>query len=440
MRALRRVVRELFEERLHDCVQASSTDVLGAPVRFGGVSGQRFDGVRLEHHVDALGRHQGLVLLGERILRLGEDLDEVVLFERVELDSDREATLQLGDEVRDLRDVEGTSRNEQDVVGLHRAVLRAHRGAFDDGKKVTLHPFPRYVRPPVTAVGRNLVDLVQEHDARLLGALHRIAVDLVVVDELLRLLLLEELQGIGDLEPTSLRPPLEARHLRHHVLEVHLLGTLRTEDSHERVVRVGDVELDLGVVESPVSKLLPNVVELAVRVESLRLLRLLRVDLEAQGAELMGLRVLLRLRRLRGRPLRREHHLREKLLGGILGARLHALECFLLADLNRVLDQVADHRLDVAPNIPNLGELGSLDLHEGRARQLSEPSSDFRLPDARGPDHDDVPGRDFLTKVALDVLSAPAIAKCDSDGALGLVLPDDVAVELADGLTWCEVP
>ena len=218
--------------------------------------------------------------------------------------------------------MERSRGDEQDVVGLHGAVLRAHCRAFDDRKEVTLYALPRHVGTANAAVRAHLVDLVQEDDARLFGALHRVALDLVVVDELLGLFLLENLERVGDLEQAPLRAPFEAGHLRHHVLQIHLFGALRAEDSHERVVRVGDIELDLGVVELPVAELLPNVVDLAIGVERLRLLRLLRVDLEAQGTELMGLRALLRLLRLGRWPSRSQDHLGEPLFGGISCARV----------------------------------------------------------------------------------------------------------------------
>ena len=72
------------------------------------------------------------------------DLD-VVDRERVELDPDREAPLQLGNEVRGLGQVEGARGDEEDVVGLDAAVLGADGRAFDQRQQVTLHALARYV-------------------------------------------------------------------------------------------------------------------------------------------------------------------------------------------------------------------------------------------------------------------------------------------------------
>jgi hypothetical protein len=57
------------------------------------------------------------VLLDQRATRLGEDAHEFRLAERVELDADREAALQLRNQIRRLRHVERAGGDEQDVIG-----------------------------------------------------------------------------------------------------------------------------------------------------------------------------------------------------------------------------------------------------------------------------------------------------------------------------------
>ena len=62
-----------------------------------------------------------------------------------ELDADRQAALQLGQQVRRLGDVEGARGDEQDVVGLHRPVLGGDRGALDQRQQVALHALAAHV-------------------------------------------------------------------------------------------------------------------------------------------------------------------------------------------------------------------------------------------------------------------------------------------------------
>ena len=78
-------------------MQAAGADVLGALVDQRRDVGDRGDGVVGEAEVDALGRQQRDVLLEQRVRGLGEDADEVVARQRLELDADREAALELGD-------------------------------------------------------------------------------------------------------------------------------------------------------------------------------------------------------------------------------------------------------------------------------------------------------------------------------------------------------
>ena len=60
------------------------------------------------------------------------------------------------------------------------------------------------------------------------------------------------------------------------------------------------------------------------------------------------------------------------------------------------VEQVADHRFDVAAVVADLGVLRRLDLDERRADELRQPAGDLGLADAGRADHDDVLGRDVL--------------------------------------------
>src|SRR3989454_6855462 len=78
------------------------------------------------------------VLRDQRVLRFRQDADEILARQGVELDADRKASLELRDEVRGLRDVEGAGRDEQDVVGAHDPVLGRDGRALHDGEQVPL--------------------------------------------------------------------------------------------------------------------------------------------------------------------------------------------------------------------------------------------------------------------------------------------------------------
>ena len=100
--------------------------------------------------------------------------------------------------------------------------------------------------------------------------------------------------------------------------------------------------------------------------------------------------------------------------------------------------EIANDLINVAADIADLGELGGLDLDEGRAGELGKASRDLGLADAGRPDHQDILRQHFLAQLIVELLAAPAIAQRNGDGTLGVALADDVAVELRDDLAWGE--
>src|SRR3546814_20856079 len=90
---------------------------------------------------------------------------EVVAGQRIELDADRQATLQPGQHVRGLGHVESTRGSEQHVVRAHRPMLGGHRGALDEWQQVALNALARDVGPDAPGARGELVALVQEADA-----------------------------------------------------------------------------------------------------------------------------------------------------------------------------------------------------------------------------------------------------------------------------------
>ena len=126
-------------------MQAARADVLGLGVDVAGELREALDGIVRKVERDALSREKRLVLLQKSVLRLGQDALEVFLLQRLEFDANREASLQLRNEIGRFRRVERARRNEEDVIGLDRAVLRHDGRAFDDRQDVALHAFTRDV-------------------------------------------------------------------------------------------------------------------------------------------------------------------------------------------------------------------------------------------------------------------------------------------------------
>ena len=135
----------------------------------------------------------------------------------------------------------------------------------------------------------------------------------------------------------------------------------------------------------------------------------------------------------------RQEQFEEPILDALGRLRLDRFADVAANEVDGDLGQIADHRLDVAAMVADLGVLGRLDLEERRPDELGEPTGDLGFADAGRADHDDVLRRHVLAKLGRELLPPPAIADGDRDRPLGRILADDVLVELDDDLSWREV-
>ena len=108
---------------------------------------------------------------------------------------------------------------------------------------------------------------------------------------------------------------------------------------------------------------------------------------------------------------------------------------FLAHQTDGVLDQFADHALDVATVVAHLGVLGSFDLDKRGSGQSCQTACDLGFADTGGAHHENVLGRDLFAQIFLQLLATPAIADRHGDRPLGVGLAHDVPIELFDDLT-----
>ena len=163
------------------------------------------------------------------------------------------------------------------------------------------------------------------------------------------------------------------------------------------------------------------------------------LDLDFLAVQLAGAKLL--AERLLGGSagVRSDQGIDDAHLGGLLGADLHVLALLFAGERDADLDQVAHDLLDVAADIAHLGEFGRLDLDERRAGQPRQPPRNLGLADAGRADHQDVLRQHLLAQLVVELLAPPAVAQRDGDGALGVGLADDEAVQLGDDFAGREV-
>ena len=228
----------------------------------------------------------------------------------------------------------------------------------------------------------------------------------VLVEELVGFLVDQRLVGFAHGRAPALRPPA-AEGLADHVAEIDRADRRARHAGnleHRQPAAAARLHLDLDLL----------VVELV------------RAQLAAEA---------LARRRARARADERVEH---PLLGGEMRLRLDLPALLVLDEADADLDEVAHDLLDVAADIADLGELGRLDLEERRAGEARQAARDLGLAAAGRPDHQDVLRQNLLLHRTFELLAPPAVAQRDRDRALGIVLADDVAVELGDDLAGGE--
>ena len=385
-------------------MQSPRADVFHAGVDGNGDVRERVDGAVCNFQRHALGLHQRDILLDQRCFRFGQDAAHVVAAQRFQFDPDRQASLQFRQQVGRLGDMECARGDEQDVVGLHRAVLGRDRRAFDQRQEIALHALARHVGAAAALTARNLVEFVEKHDAVLLHGLERLLHQCILIEQLVGFLGHERLVRLLHGEPTGF---CLAAHLAENVADrnrAHLrAGHAGDLEHRESAARLLYLNFDFLVVHLAIAQLAPE--------------RLL-----GGGTG--------------GRPGQRIDH---ALLSGELRLGLDVLALFLARLRDRDLDQVAHDLFDVAANIADLGELGRLDFEERGAGKPRKATRDLGLAHAGRADHQNVFRQDLFAQLLVELHAAPAVAQRDRNGALGVALADDEAVELGNDLAGREI-
>src|SRR5579862_3649639 len=257
--------------------------------------------------------------------------------------------------------------------------------------------------------------------------------DLIHVDQLLGFFRGQDPQRLSDGRAPALPAPRQDRAEQILEVDAHLLDALAGKDLQRRRRRFLDVEFDLVAVElapvEPVAHRRPPGREVA--------------GLDPSGRGGAGRRLgylpgppaeehLERVREARLAARGRHQNLDQAVPRMGRGALLHGLDAFGLHHLHGGLGEIADHRVDVAADVADFGELGRLDLDERRPGEPGEPPRDLGLADAGRPDHEDVLRNDLVPQLRPEAAAAVPVAQRDRDRPFGRRLADDELIELLD--------
>jgi len=314
------------------------------------------------------------------------------------------------------------------VVRVQRAVLRRDGGSFHYGKKIPLHSLPADVgAAAASSAGGHLVDLVDEDDSLFGRLFEGFADNRIHVDELLRFLGPQEAPGFGDLHSAALC--LLRKQSAKHIADVdsHRVHTRAAEKRYADRLTLGDVDLDLAVVELPLFEQreqlsaggFPHALFLGSRLGRLFALPSAAEDLHKVGHGGFLLRS-------------RKQRVGETLLRPLRRRGLHLFYLAFLDHGHCGLGEISDDGLDVAAHIPHFGKLCRLHLDERRFHQLRKPAGYLGLADAGRPHHKDILRRHFFRHLGREISPPDTVSQRNGDRLLCLLLAHDVPVEILD--------
>ncbi len=297
------------------------------------------------------------------------------------------------------------------MVGLDRAVLGGHVGAFHQRQQIALHAFATDIATAgagFAALG-HLVDLIDEHDAVLLARFDGRGAHIVFVDQFARFFFDQQRARCldGELALLGFAAAQIGKHLAQ--LLAHFFHARRGHDVHAGVHR--HFQFDLALVQLAVAQ---HATELDAGVV------ILRGGLVARR---------FRIKPDTGRATWQQC-VQDAVFGTLFGLVAHAHLGLLAIQLDGGIGQVADDLLHILAHIPHFGEARGFDLDERRVGQCRQAPCDLGLAHTGRADHQDVLGHHFVAQFFRQLHAAPAVTQRDGNRALGVVLTNDMTVEL----------
>src|ERR1700693_6650764 len=255
----------------------------------------------------------------------------------------------------------------------------------------------------------NFIDLVDEDDAHLFGALHRSASNLIHIEKLVFFFLDQVFERIGHGHFAFLF--LLAKHSGEDVfnIDVHFFHALIGNNFKGRHGAFTDFNIYHALIELAFAKLYAQFFAGPV------CLFALRGDVRFTGTGCGG-----------GR--RRKQQVEDALLGRLFGAVSDFIK-FLFADhVDGGFYQIANHGFHIASNVTDFGVLGSFHLDERTTCETCAATGNFGFAYASRPDHQNIFWQDIFSDFRREFLPTDTVAQSHGHGALCSVLADDVLI------------
>src|ERR1700681_136404 len=259
----------------------------------------------------------------------------------------------------------------------------------------------------------NFIDLVDENDAHLFGALDSSASDLIHIEKLVFFFLDQVFERIGHGHFAFLF--LLAEHSGEDVfnIDVHFFNTLIGNNFEGRHGALADFNVYHTLVVFAFAEL--------------------HAQFFAGAVGLFALCGNVRFTGSRCRCRRRwKQQVEDALLGGLFRAVGDFVELFLANHIDGCLHQIANHGFHIATNVANLGVLGGFHLDEGTTRETGQAARNFRFAYTGWADHQNIFRQNIFSDFRRQLLPANTVAQRHGHSTLCSARSDDVLVEFDD--------
>ena len=221
--------------------------------------------------------------------------------------------------------MERARSDEQNMVCFDHAMFGGDRGALDQRQQIALHAFTRDIAAAAFA-RTNLVNFIKKNNAVILDLKHRLAGDLVLINQLVAFLDHQR----GESRPHRHAPRLAARGLAENIAQI--------DRPHRGPRRAGNFKHRHGVLAG------------------------LQLDLDFLVIELLGAQFFAETVTGQIAGCGPDQSIQNPLFCCELGPCLDLFAAFFAHHADADLDQITDDLFDIAPDITNLGEFRRLDL------------------------------------------------------------------------------
>ena len=125
--------------------------------------------------------HKSDILFDQAVVRLNQNMFEIIFGQCVKLNPDWQTALKFRKEIGWLGNRKRARRNEKDMISFNVTMLGGYCAAFNKRQQITLHSFAANFAAISVCAASNFIDLVDEDNTRLFSIFYGFADDAIFI-------------------------------------------------------------------------------------------------------------------------------------------------------------------------------------------------------------------------------------------------------------------